>query len=82
MVFGTPPSDLRHVALHKQTVDVLVRKPASALVDGFRAFPKSEGCHPVILRDHDVTGVTHINQRDIHRVGPGTDHLDFAVGRG
>ena len=78
----TPPSDLRHVAFHKQTVDILVRKPASALVDGLRAFPESESGNAVVLRHDDVAFPTHINQRDIHRVGSGTDHLDFAVGRG
>ena len=78
----TPPSNLRHVPLHQEAINVLVRKPASALMDGLRAFPKSESGNAVVLRDDDVAFPTHINQRDIHRVGPGADHLDFAVGRG
>lgn len=76
------PGYFRHVPLHKQTVDILVRKPASALVDGLRAFPESESGNAVVLRHDDVAFPTHINQRDIHRVGPGADHLDFAVIRG
>lgn len=79
MVFGTPPSNLRHVALHEEAIDVLVREPSSALVDGLRAFAKGKGCNAIVLRDDDITPLAEINQRDIHRVSPGANHLDFAV---
>ena len=82
MVFGTPPSDLRHVSFHQEALDVLVRKPASALVNGLRAFPESESSNAVVLGDDDITSLAEVDQRDIHRVSPGADHLDFAVGRG
>ena len=34
VVLAFTPGDLRHMAFHQQTIDILVRVPSSALMDG------------------------------------------------
>ena len=82
VVFRTPPSHLRHMALHQQAIDILIRVPSSALMDSLRVFSKGKGGHTVILCDYDIAPLAEVDQRDIHRVCPGADHLDRAVIRG
>ena len=53
VILALAPGDLRHVALHQQTVDVLVRVPASTLMDGFRTFAQRQRRNTVILRDYE-----------------------------
>ena len=70
---------LGQVTIHQQPVDIIVREPFPALMDGPRAFAQGQSRNAVILGDHDVATLAEIDQGNIHRVSPSADHLDLAV---
>ena len=49
-------------------------------MNGFRTFAQRQRCNTVILRDNDVPPLAEVDQRDIHRVRPGTDNTDSSSG--
>ena len=79
MVLGTPPGDLRHMALHQQAIDILVRVPSSALMDGFRTLAQRQRRNTVVLRDHDVSPLAEVDQRNVHCVSASPDNTDLAI---
>ena len=79
VVLALAPRDFRHVALHQQGIDILIRVPSSALMDGFRTFPKCQRRYTIILRDNNVSPLAEIDQRNVNRVRPGPDHPNLAV---
>ena len=79
VILALATGHLRHMAFHQQTIDILVRIPSSALMDGFRTFAQCQRRNTIILRDHDITPLAKINQRDVHCVCPGPDYTDLAV---
>ena len=79
VILALATGNLRHMSLHQQTVNILVRVPASALMDGFRTFPQRQRRNTVVLRDDNITSLAEVDQRDIHRISPGPDHPYLTV---
>ena len=47
-----------------ETIYIFIRVPASALMDGCRAFAKGERGHTVVLRDNNIVPLAKVDQRD------------------
>ena len=79
VILALSTGNLRHVSLHQQTVDILIRVPSSALMDGFRAFAQSQRRNTIVLRDDNIPSLAEIDQRDVHRVRASSNYPNLAV---
>jgi len=79
MILAALSGFLRHMPFHQERIDIIIRVPFAALMDGSCAFSQRQNGDSIILCDHNVPAPAQIDQSDINRVGSGSDHLDSAV---
>ena len=79
MLCAGHPGLLGHEPLIHQLLDVIFRIPPAALMDRISLLSQRQRRDPIVLRHHDITGVTEIDEGEIHGVCSGANDFNVTI---